>query len=351
VKNFDPNAAATPDSGIFGLPFTHEEASLIYLPVPWEATTSYGGGTSLGPSAVLEASHQVDLFDLEVERPYEAGIFILEESSQVKEWNETGKKAAAQIIEVAGVIDGNSRLQKALDEVNTLGDRLNQYVYQETKKILASGKIAAVLGGDHSVPYGAFQAVAEKHPSFGILHFDAHSDTRNAYEGFVWSHASIMYNALEKIPQIGKLIQVGIRDFCEEEVDYCKSQGDRVKIYFDTHLARKKYEGISWANVCKEIISQLPEKIWISFDIDGLDPRFCPHTGTPVPGGLDFQEASFLISQLARSGKKIIGFDLNEVAPHPDGNDDWDANVGARLLYKLTAFTLASQGRAKFLPV
>ncbi len=232
--------------------------------------------------------------------------------------------------------------------MNELSHKVNQVVYEQTKSILAQGKIAALIGGDHSVPFGAFKAITEKTPGIGILHFDAHSDTRKAYEGFEHSHASIMHNTLEQIPGVKKLVQVGIRDFCEEEVDYCRTQGHRVKIFFDAHIARRKIEGESWKKITAEIVSQLPQQVWISFDIDGLDPKFCPNTGTPVPGGLDYHEANYVLRALVESGRKIVGFDLNEVAPDPNGSE-WDANVGARLLYKLTAWTLASQGKAKMM--
>ncbi|MFL5815066.1 MAG: agmatinase family protein [Bdellovibrionia bacterium] len=347
MTHFDPNAAATSDSGIFGLPYTQEEASIVYLPVPWEATTSYGGGTSNGPDAILAASRQVDLFDLDVNKPYEPGLFMLPESKEVRAWNEKGKAEAAKIIEVGGNIEGDASLAKSLATVNELSEKLNQYVYQETKKILDSGKIAAVVGGDHSVPFGALQAVADKYPSFGVLHFDAHSDTRDAYEGFQWSHASIMRNVLDRIPAVKKLVQVGIRDVCEEEIQYTKAQGDRMSVFFDRDLARRRFQGTNWATTALEIVDQLPQEVWVSFDIDGLDPRFCPNTGTPVAGGLDFQEANFILNVLAKSGRKIIGFDLNEVAPDPKGESEWDANVGARMLYKMTAWTLASLGKAK----
>src|SRR5262249_59464059 len=99
-------------------------------------------------------------------------------------------------------------------------------------------------------------------------------------------------------------------------------------------------------SMCEEIVRDLPERIYVSFDIDGLDPRLCPHTGTPVPGGLSFTEATYLLRLAVESGRRIVGFDLNEVAPGPDG-DEWDANVGARLLYKMSAWTLASQGKAR----
>ena len=347
MASFDPNAAAPADSGVFGLPYSEQEAKLVYIPVPWEATTSYGGGTSKGPAAILEASHQVDLFDLEVNKPYEAGLYFFPESSDVNSWNEEAKELAQAIIEVGGRIDGNPNLIQTLARVNHLSTYLNRLVYEQTLKQLEQNRLVAIVGGDHSVPFGALQAIAEKHPSFGILHFDAHSDTRNAYEGFQWSHASIMHNVLENIPQVKKLVQVGIRDFCEEEITFCESQGDRVSIFFDTKLAAMKFSGTPWAKITDQIIEQLPQEVWVSFDIDGLDPRYCPNTGTPVPGGLDYQEACYIIGAVARSGRKIIGFDLNEVSPSSDETNEWDANVGARLLYKLTAWTLASQNLAK----
>lgn len=347
MSDFDPNAAASKDSGIFGLDDSLDSAKLVFLPVPWEATTSYGGGTSEGPMAILEASRQVDLFDSEVLNPYEAGLYCLPESPQIKTWNKKAKKEAQKIISRGGVIGKSLPLKKALNEVNSLGEKLNEWVFSETQKLLKAKKFVGVIGGDHSVPFGALQAVAEKHSSFGILHFDAHSDTRVAFEGFTWSHASIMYNVLEKIPQVKKLVQVGIRDYCEQEYEYCQQQGDRVCVFSDQELSHSKFEGTPWAETCQKIIKQLPKEVWISFDIDGLDPRFCPNTGTPVPGGLDFNEAVFVISSLVRSGRKIIGFDLNEVAPSSNKNDSWDSNVGARLLYKLSGLMLASQGVRK----
>lgn len=346
MPGFDPNSAAVHD-GIFGLPCTEKESALVYLPVPWEATTSYGGGTSRGPKAILEASYQVDLFDLEVEKPYEAGLFLRKESAGIRAWNREAKSAAQAIIKAGGVIGKNKTLAKKLARVNALSAKLNEEVYRLSKEILATGKVLALVGGDHSCPLGAFKAVSEKHPGLGILHIDAHSDTRKAYEGFRYSHASIMYNALEEIPAIRKIVQVGIRDFCGEELEYIHSSGDRMSVFFDLDVAKRKLNGEPFSAVAKSILAELPQDIWVSFDIDGLDPRFCPHTGTPVPGGLEYHEALHLLGELARSGRRIVGFDLNEVAPGPKG-DEWDANVGARLLYKMSAYCLASLGKTKF---
>jgi len=346
---FDPNAPAAKDSGIFGLPFTLAEAKLVLLPVPWEATTSYGGGTSEGPAAILEASKQVDLFDLDVERPYAPGIVMVEAPEGIAAWSHEGKEEAQKVIAAGGETSGDPLLEAALARVNTLSASVNQAVYAAAREILASNKLLGLVGGDHSVPLGAIRALAEQGPPFGILHFDAHSDTRDAYEGFTYSHASIMRNVLDEVPAVSHLVQVGIRDVCEEEMAYTAAQGSRMRVFFDRDLARRKLGGASFAAIAQEIVAALPERVWVSFDIDGLDPRFCPHTGTPVPGGLDLSEALYLLSEVVRAKKTIVGFDLNEVAPGPEG-DEWDANVGARLLYKLCAFLFASHGLAALRP-
>lgn len=346
--SFDPNAAASANSGVFGLPYTLAESKLVFIPVPWDATTSYRAGTHRGPELILQASRQVDLFDLAVENPYEAGWHWLPADSALAGWNTEARKLAEAIIERGGDISGSQSLEKALLRVNKLSSQVNEVVYRQTKEQLEQGRTVAIVGGDHSVPFGAIEAATEKFGPIGILHFDAHSDTRDAYEGFAWSHASIMNNVLENIPAVEKLVQVGIRDFCEEEHDYLLTQGDRVSVHFDKQIAESKYRGETWTSIAAGIVSELPERVWISFDIDGLDPKFCPHTGTPVPGGLEFNEAVHIIELLGRSGRHIVGFDLNEVAPAPawpaEGADEWDGNVGARLLYKLASWTMLSQG-------
>ncbi|MBK7830390.1 arginase family protein [Nannocystis sp.] len=352
APDFDPNAPSSPDSGVFGLPHGEAEAAIVLVPVPWEVTTSYGGGTAGGPAAILAASRQVDLYDLDVERPYAAGVHMLAESASVSAWNSEGRALAQRVI-AAGGAHGDPALLAALARVNALGEALNDWVAGETERLLAAGKIAGIVGGDHSVPLGAIAAVARaqlaRREGIGVLHFDAHADLRRAYEGFHCSHASIMDNVLERVPGVSRLVQVGIRDVCEEEVETMRRHGERVRVFFDRDIARRRLSGGSFADIVAEIVAALPQRVWVSFDIDGLDPRLCPHTGTPVPGGLDFHEAVFVLREVVRAGRTIVGFDLNEVAPGPDPGDEWDGNVGARLLYKLVGFTLASQGRARLL--
>ena len=346
---FDPNAPAQPGSGIFGLPHDEATAAIVLIPVPWEATTSYGGGAAEGPRAILGASMQVDLHDLDVDRPYQAGIHMLELPSRIAEQNAEAKALAAPIIMTGGV--GNDlKLAEKLAQVNAISVEVNEWVERETARLLDAGKIVGVVGGDHSVPFGAIRAQVAKTGSLGVLHFDAHSDTRKAYEGFAFSHASIMNNVLESIPGVTKLVQVGIRDVCDEEMEFCRSQGARVSMFTDRGIAMRKQEGEPFVRIARAIAETLPNQVWVSFDIDGLDPRYCPNTGTPVPGGLDVHEVLAVLREVVRSGRIIVGFDLNEVAPNmADPEDEWDGNVGARMLYKLIGFTLASQGKAKLL--
>lgn len=335
---FDPNAAAGADSGVFGLPTSPEEARVVLVPVPFEATTSYGGGTVDGPAAVLEASRQVDLFDLETGRPYEAGIAMLPSPDQVRAWNDEARSLARPVIDEGGASPGDPRLVR----VDALCEQMNGWVYETTRAHLAKRKLVGVVGGDHSTPFGCIRAVAEEHPGLGILHLDAHADLRRAFEGFEWSHASIMYNVLTRLPQVEKLVQVGVRDFCEAEYELIQGSNERVQTFFDATLARNRLEGVPWSEQITAIVRALPEKVYLSFDIDGLDPTLCPHTGTPVPGGLSFYEATALVAEVVRSGRRIVGFDLNEVAPGSDG-PGWDGNVGARLLYKVIGWAVRTK--------
>jgi agmatinase len=336
--DFDPDGPAPAESGIYGLPFTVEDSKVIVVPVPFEATTSYGGGTSKGPAAVLDASKQVDLFDHETGRPYASGIAMLDVPKNVLRWNSAAKKIAAVVIAKGGVVDRAT--QAAADKVNEYGDRMNAWVYDETVALLRQGKLAVILGGDHSVPFGAIRAYAQKYPGLGILHLDAHADLRDAYEGFTWSHASIFNNVMRKISGIGKLVQVGVRDLGQAERQMIDSSNGRIVTFYDAELAARKDNGMPFAKIADEIVATLPDDIYLSWDIDGLDPTLCPGTGTPVPGGLSWNEAIGLLRAIRRSGKRIVGLDLCEVSP---GETEWDANVGARLLYKMIGYALLTQ--------
>ncbi|MBI4930446.1 MAG: agmatinase family protein [Bacteroidetes bacterium] len=345
-KNFDPNSPATGDGNIFGLPFTTDEAELILIPVPWDVTVSYAEGTSCGPQAIFEASAQVDLFDPLVKDSWKIGVAMEEISKEIFKKNTALRKISSKYISNVekGISTDTPAMKSICTVVNKGCTELKSWVKKSAEKHLKKNKLVGLVGGDHSTPLGLMEALAEKHSGFGILQIDAHCDLRKAYEGFKYSHASIMYNAL-RIPQIKKLVQVGIRDWCEEENNYINSSNGKVKTFFDFQLKEQLYRSRSWVSICSDIIQELPKHVYISFDIDGLDPKLCPNSGTPVPGGLEFEQAVFLFEMLARSGKKIIGFDLNEVAP---GNNEWNGNVGARMLFRMCNLAAASNGLATF---
>jgi agmatinase len=335
--SFDPGAAGLPGQA-YGLPHSVDEARVVLVPVPFEATTSYGGGAAEGPSAVLRASAQVDLFDLETGRPYVDGIAMLPEEPRVRVWNSEARRLAEPIIEAGGAPPGDANLAR----VNAICEELNAWLERTVSRLLADGKLVATVGGDHGSIYGAIAAHAHAYPGMGILHLDAHADLRDAYEGFTWSHASIFHNVVTRLPEVSRLVQVGLRDISEAELALVEHSGGRVVIHTDPELKRRGFDGEPWARQVDRIVQGLPGQVYLSFDIDGLDPTLCPHTGTPVPGGLSFPEASALVAGVVRSGRRIIGMDLNEVAPGPEG-DEWDGNVGARLLYKMIGWALRSQ--------
>ncbi|CAG1009620.1 agmatinase [Phycisphaerales bacterium] len=335
---FDPDAAAQPGTGIFGLPFTRDEAKVVLLPVPFDATTSYRPGTADGPGAILEASMQVDLFDRRFGRTYEKGIFLERESKKVRALGREARRLAKGVIEAGGVTEGEKppkKLAKALADVNAACVKANDYVYAQVSDMLEEGKVPGLIGGEHSVPFGAIEAVADHHEEIGILHLDAHLDMRKAFEGFTWSHASIMHNVLTRIEGVRKLVSFGIRDFGEREMQFADEQGARVKVFYDDAVSEQLAGGAKFRDLAAQAVEELPSHVYVSFDIDALDPSLCPHTGTPVPGGLSFNQAVLILDTLRKSGRTVVGFDLVEVAPGSKNEPEWDANVGARVLYKL----------------
>jgi agmatinase len=346
IKSFDPNSPGDPNANLFGLPFTCDEAEVVVIPVPWDVTVSYSDGTSAGPEAIFDASFQVDLYEPTIPNAWKIGIAMDEIPEELKVLGAQLREEAKAYIDAFtnGVdVKDDAVSQAILSKVNTATTEMNAWVKSKALHWMNKGKLVMLVGGDHSTPMGMILALAEKHPSFGILQIDAHADLRIAYEGFTFSHASIMYNALQ-VPAVSKLVQVGIRDYCLQEVEIIQSQPERIKTYFDRDLKLENYRGKTWAQQVDDIIAQLPEHVYISFDIDGLDPKLCPHTGTPVAGGFEFEQAAYLIEQVARSGKKIIACDLNEVTPGPEG-DEWDANVGARMLFRMCNMMALSNNR------
>lgn len=342
LSYFDPNQAGNPNNNIFGLPFSEEEAKVVLLPIPWEVTVSFGAGTSRAADQIFKASLQVDLFDPDVKDGWKNGFYMKPIDRKVLLKSDYLRKEAELYIDYISKgddVQANKFMCKSLREINEGSIFLNDWVYTQTKALLEKGKLVGLIGGDHSTPLGYFKAIAEQHGDFGILQIDAHCDLRISYEDFKYSHASIMHNALQEIPQLTKLVQVGVRDYSEDENQYVIDNSDRIVTYFDKNIKERQYEGETWKTIVDEIVENLPAKVYISFDIDGLDPKLCPNTGTPVAGGFEAEQINYLFRKVIESGRKLVGFDLNEVGV---GEGGLDANIAARILFKLCNLMIKS---------
>ncbi|MCB0309306.1 MAG: agmatinase family protein [Bdellovibrionales bacterium] len=333
---FDPNSATTQNGCFLGLDYSIEDAQIIIVQAPWDVTTSYRPGAVYGPDAVIEASYQLDMTSPIRENSWELKISTLSLNQQWLQMSKRLRKDAEKVIQHLqnGKSPDDTEISEALQIVNKGGKTFNSALYHEIKPLLnmanVNDKKIITLGGDHSISFSPIKAHLEKYPNMSVLHIDAHADLRKAFEGFTHSHASIMYNVMEH-SDLKKLVQMGIRDVSPSEVDYI-GQNPKIETFFDWNLKYDLYSGKPWKDICQKIIDELTDEVYISFDIDGLNPALCPSTGTPVPGGFDLSALSFLFMLIKKSGRTFVGGDLVEVAPSRDGNP-WDGNVGARALW------------------
>ena len=339
--DFDPDGPG--GQGLYGVPCPPEDALVHVIAVPWEATASYRRGTRHGPAAIYQASVQVDLADSSYGAVYRAGLAWIDGEAVVGALQDSVESDALAVIEAGGA-GADDALRAATARVDAAGDAMVAWVRQRADAALDAGRIPAVVGGDHSSPMGLIAAVAAREPELGVLHIDAHADLREAYLGFRWSHASIFHNVLAACPSVTQLVGVGWRDMGAREVERIRASGDRITAWTDARLADAQLAGRPFLDVVADIVERLPPRVHVSIDIDGLDPTLCPHTGTPVPGGLSWREVEALLQAVSRA-RTIVSFDLCEVGPGPHGvteEDAWDAIVGARLLYKLCGAAVRS---------
>ncbi len=262
-------------------------ARFTVIPVPLERTVSYGSGTKNGPAAILEASDQLERL-CSGHEPCSAGI----------------------VTEPA--IDCEGPL---LDVMERLADR--------TASAVSGGRIPVTLGGEHSLTFGAVSGVQRSlDRPVGIVQVDAHADLRDAYQGEKHSHASVMHLLAEEGV---RLAQFGVRALCQEEVD---RRGEKNVFYVDAE------ELVTKAIYNVDLPNDFPEDIYVSFDLDGLDPSEMPATGTPVPGGLSFYQSLHLVRHALR-GRNLVGFDVVELAPIV-GQEGWNFTA-AQVVYSLMA--------------
>jgi agmatinase len=266
--------------------FAFSDAKVVILPVPFDLTTTYQHGTEKGPAALIEASRNMELFDIETASTvYQVGFHT------------------APAIDAASSIE----MQKELHR------RIAGY--------LSEGKFVVALGGEHSISYPCIKAHAEKFPGLSVLQIDAHADLQEAYEGNPWSHASVMARVRE-IPQVSSITSVGIRSMSDEEFQVV----DRKRTFYGHEL-----EG-NWID---QVVDQLSDQVYITFDLDGFDSSLMPSTGTPEPGGLSWNQAMALMKKVAEK-KNIIGFDVVELCPNSSNlAPDY---LAAKLVYKILSY-------------
>lgn len=291
----------SPESGFLGLPKTHDitykSADAIIIPFGLEASVSYGSGTKCGPKAMINASHNLELFDEQF-------------------WCEPSEKIRIATLEEQNISDN---LENALHQLSTL-----------TEQVLKDNKFPFIFGGEHSITAGAIRPFAQKYPELAILHFDAHADLRDGYENEHYSHASALRRCLD-FANI-KLVSVGIRSISAEEIPFLEENKDNIHIYW----AKDKQ---SWD--VEEILSHLKGRTtYLTFDLDAFDASLMPATGTPEPGGLFWDEAINIIEQ-ATKVTDIVGADINELAPIEDMHScDF---LAAKLAYKILSHVLLSK--------
>lgn len=279
-----------------------ERAGAVILPVPYEATTSYGGGTANGPAAILEASRFIELYDQELDTlPSDVGIATL----------------PALALSGAGPEQAVAELRAAYDTL--LGP--------------AEGKLIITLGGEHSISSAPILAHADRLAREGrrlsVLQVDAHTDLRPDYEGSPWSHASIMARVAEHCD----ITAVGIRALTQEEAEFARGR-DSINIFYADNI----HEGTAWID---DVIATLGDDVYITFDVDGFDPSLVPATGTPEPGGLQWYPVMKLLRRVFGE-RRVHGVDVVELAPIP-GYHAADFLV-AKLVYKMIGYWQAGRG-------
>ncbi|MGM0572786.1 MAG: arginase family protein [Bacteroidota bacterium] len=338
LHDFDPDGVGNTSNNIFRLPFSTAESKVIFIPVPWDVTVSNHEGTCEGPSAIFENSFQIDLHDPAAPEAWKEGMAMEAIDQDMIGKNNILRKQARQIIkfqENGGDIQADTTIQKRLTEVNQATRALHADIEMRCLKYLENGQLPVLVGGDHSTPTGLIRALATRE-RFGILQIDAHADLRNAYQGFADSHASVMYNALQ-MDNLEQLVQVGIRELSGEENRVITQHPGQISTWYDHDLHRRLFEGTTWGALCREIVQKLPGNVYISFDVDGLEPSHCPGTGTPVPGGLTFMQAMYLLETVMKEGKRIIGADLSETGP-----STLDGIISSRILFRMAGMMIHS---------
>lgn len=340
-KEFNPNGVIPDNGNYFGIPIEPNDAALVLISAPWDTTVAMRAGSSYAPDAIIEASRRVDFFEPMAPYSWRKGIATVPIDYSIQDMSHRLRADAGRVIKVHENMGttpfDNLVYERSLRRVNEGSAMMNANVYAQSRHWLAKDKIVGLVGGDQSTAYGHIRAVGEKYGNIGILHIDSNCDLRPSYQGFEYSHSSVMYNVLRDVSEVSSLVAVGVRAFSPEEWEMAE-RDERVTLFTAQSIWSRHFEGTNWATIVDEIIAKLPENVYISLDVDGLTIECSPHTTTLVAGGLRFPEVVYLMGKLVDSGRKIVGFDLTEVVP--DMDDKTDAAIAARLLYNMCCMAL-----------
>ena len=332
------------DSGDSGCYFRDttppDKAQVVIVSAPWDVTSAGGDGSAYAPDAIIDSSAHLGLFDAASGISLDGKVATATINYDIQENSQRLGVDAGKVIshiEDGGLIAGEYFTRKVA-RVDEGFVRMHDSIYSQTGHWLEAGKSVGVVGGDHTVGFGAVRAVAEHEGEIGVLYIDAYCDMRLAGESiFNYSHLSAARNIMEEIPAVVRMVQVGVRDTGSEEYERVKAD-KRMSLFLMDYLAAARFGGRSWSDICDEVVAQLPQKVYISIDASVLALDCCPHSKRPVAGGLSFNETIFLINAVVASGRAIVGFDLTGIVPKFGNNTD--AVTGARLLAKLCCATI-----------
>lgn len=322
----------------FGDKTLPKDADVVIVSAPWSVTSDFGRGATYTPDAVIDASAECGLYDANSELSAEGRVATAEIDYNIQESSEHLGREAERIAHHTASSVGEYAARK-IAHINEGFAEMHTSIYKQAKYWAEQGKKVAVMGGDHSVTFGAVKALAECNEGMGVLFVDAHADFSREGEVYNYSHRSIARNIVEEIPSVERLVEIGVRDISRVEAEELKAN-DNVELFLAERLAAKRFEGASWGDLCREVVAALPQKVYISLDIDALKIEFCNNTNAPVPGGMTFDEVTYLINAVVESGREIVGFDIVEVVSKIDNK--MDAIVAARLLSKMCVASIRS---------
>ena len=301
--------------------------SVYIYPVPWDVTTTFGSGTHAGPNQIQSIWHQLDHSHPFHESPISVSFLL--PNQHIIDLQSQFKDKSCQIIQKLN--QGESLTKKDqldLSKINQACKASFDYVYDDTLALIKKKDPFILCGGEHGVGLGYVKALGHAFDSFSVLQIDAHMDCRISYFGYDYSHASVITH-YASMPHVNTITQVGIRDYDQQERLFQEQHQTPFHLFLDYDIHRNLMMGDAFYTVVMKIINTLSSRVFISLDVDGLAPYLCPNTGTPVPGGLSYNQLVFLFEELAKQ-KQIVGAELVEVSDTK--NSVWNANVGARLL-------------------